>query len=521
MTRASSSPSSGRIAAACTAVVGTLALTVTSSPGPAHAETRVAAPERATVSASCLRHSRPLSVEEARLDNRLPTNANPALLQRVPFALTMIRGAGFGQVAPILAHRLCRTSSLRTARRLVEHRGAALWRRAVRRAQSPQHAVRGWLPTSDDRPLYWTRLQATAAIRQWDPRFTLSIDQRDALITSFDRASRGMTDLHFPSGRRLKRVVVSGFDPYTLDGGPDGTAQGAAGNNIRHGNPSGAVALALDGTTYRSPDGTRQVVQAYTLPVNYTEFDAGYLEDTVGPLMQAAPRRRVDASITVSQAGGSQFDLEQWNGRYHGPYPGNDLSQPCPTVDGVPQLAVNNHGCDTQIPRRWGAPLGFQLFDPPQWTTTSLPIGAMIRARTGRSVPRPPGDTWPDQSVAFGVIWHTNYTEFPDCDSPKTVDRNTPGSIYPPAQPPVAPDQGSCSYNGGGGNYLSNESAYRNTRLRDYLGLHIPAGHIHTPGMQNFDAGDLFRPSDHTFDAWRRAIVAQTVNLVHVVGARS
>jgi hypothetical protein len=330
-----------------------------------------------------------------------------------------------------------------------------------------------------------------------------------------------MSDIRFRAGSRTKRVILSGFDPYTLDGGDQGTAQGAAGNNIRHGNPSGAIALALDGTKHTARNGTRQAIETYTLPVNYTEFAAGYLEDTVGPWMRRGPRQ-VDASITASQYGGSEFKLEQWNARYHGVSPGNDKSQPCRAVDGVPQLAINNHGCNTQVVHRWGGPVGFDLFDPPQWTTASLPVGAMIRADTGRSVPRPPGDTWPDQSTAFGVNWHTNYTEFPDCASTALVTRNDPPpATYPPPTPPVPPDPSSCSYSGGGGNYLSNESAYRNTLLRDRLGRNIPAGHIHTPGMQNFDAGNLYKPSDDTFDAWRRAIVAQARNLVHVVGAHS
>jgi hypothetical protein len=479
------------------------------------------AQQRATVTSRCLDPRVQLSVEESRLSAKLPDNENPAVLQPRPFAQQMINGAGFQRFGPSLVSALCRSQGLRAAQSLVERRGERLWRMAVDRAQHKRGHVAGRLPYSDDRPLYWTRLQATAALRQWRPRFGLSVDERDALITAFDKASRGMSDIRFPAGRRTKRVILSGFDPYTLDGGEQGTAQGSVGNNIRHGNPSGAIALALDGTTYTARNGTRQVIAAYTLPVNYTEFAAGYLEDTVGPWMKRG-RRQVDASITVSQYGGSEFKLEQWNARYHGVSPGNDNSQPCPSVDGVPQLAINNQGCNTQVVHRWGGPVRFDLFDPPQWTTASLPVGAMIRANTGRSVPRPPGDAWPDQATAFGVIWHTNYTEFPDCASTALVTRNDPPpATYPPADPPVPPDPTSCSYSGGGGNYLSNESAYRNTLLRDRLGRDIPAGHIHTPGMQNFDEGDLFKPSDATFDAWRRAIVAQARNLVHVVGARS
>ena len=498
----------------------TMAVAAAVPAGGSSASPRDPAP-RATLTARCLDRGAELSVEEQRLEFRLPRNDNPALAQLKPFARQMIEGGGFERFGPGLVQSLCRTRSLTAAQRLAERQGRALWRQAVRRAQSTGE-VAGSLPASDDRPLYWTRLQATAALRQWQPRFAISIDERDALITRFDRAARGMSSIRFRPGPRFTRVLVSGFDPYTLDGGQTGTAQDTVGNNIRHGNPSGAAALALDGTTYRTRGGKRQVIQAYTLPVNYTEFAAGYLEDTVGPHMDTRPRRRLDASITVSQAVDSEFRLEQWNARYHGDYPGNDLSLPCPAVDGTPQLAVDNPGCNTAVPRRWGGTLGFELRRPPQWTTASLPVGAMIRADTGAAVPRPPGDEWPDESVAFGVLWHTSLTEFPDCTSTRTVTRNTPVPVdYPPAQPPTPPSEDSCSYQGGGGNYLSNESAYRNTLLRDRFGLDIPAGHIHTPDMQHFDDGNRFGVSDDTFDAWRTSIVAQTVELVRVVGNRS
>jgi hypothetical protein len=89
--------------------------------------------------------------------------------------------------------------------------------------------------------VYWTRLQATAALRQWSPDFPLSPKTRAGLVTTFDKASRGMDDIDFPAGDGTKRLILSGFDPYTLDGGKDGSADGATGNNIRHGNPSGAA----------------------------------------------------------------------------------------------------------------------------------------------------------------------------------------------------------------------------------------------------------------------------------------
>jgi hypothetical protein len=462
----------------------------------------------------CLDRSVALSVEESRLTFTLPDNANPAVLQSEPFAQQMIEGAGFQGFTPKFVEQLCDARSLRAAEKIVSRNADRLWDMAVDRAQ--RHGrVRGTLPYSDDRPLYWTRVQATAAIRQWTPRFPLFSGQRLQLIEKFDRTSRGMFDINLPAGAGAKRVIVSGFDPYTLDGGPAGTAPGAAGNNIRHGNPSGATALSLDGTRYRTADGKTAYIEAYTLPVSYPEFRRGYLEDTVGPFMLPGPRQ-LDASITVSQAVDSVFWLEQWNARYHGVTVGNDRFRPCPPIGDVPQLAVNNPECNTMVVDRWGGPPTFDLRNPPQWTSATLPVAEMIAARTGAGVPRPPGDTWPDESVAFGVIWHTNYTEFPDCTSTTRETRNNPPPVqYPPPTPPIPPDPESCSYSGGGGNYLSNESAYRNTLLRDRMGLSVPAGHVHTPDMQHFETD--YGPSDATFDAWRLAISQQTRNLIHVV----
>ena len=337
-------------------------------------------------------------------------------------------------------------------------------------------------------------------------------------------------------------MIFSGFDPYTLDGGTRGPAPGSVGNNIRHGNPSGATVLATAGTQYVDKNGTTWFIEAYLLPVNYPEFEQGYLEDTVGPFMLSG-KQQVNASVTVSQAGPDQFNLEQWNGRYHGVSLGNDNFAPCPSVrnptpppNNLSQLAINNHECNIMVVDRWGGPATFDLNNPPQWTTTTLPVQQMIAANTGAGIARPAGDLWGTQGAsagdpnAFGVIWHTVFTEFPDCTVPVTLTKNSVPSYVPTplplppigstgspptSWPAVPPDPNSCAQSGGGGNYLSNESAYRNTLLRDRMGLSIPAGHIHTPSMQHFETN--FLPSDPTFDAWRLAIVKQGQNLLHVV----
>jgi hypothetical protein len=77
------------------------------------------------------------------------------------------------------------------------------------------------------------------------------------------------------------------------------------------------------------------------------------------------------------------------------------------------------------------------------------------------------------------------------------------------------PTPGSAARAGGGGNYLSNEIAYRATLLRDRLGLHatLPGGHVHTPVLQ-FGAGNTTEVTDPEFVRNRLDIIAQVRAIV-------
>jgi hypothetical protein len=66
------------------------------------------------------------------------------------------------------------------------------------------------------------------------------------------------------------------------------------------------------------------------------------------------------------------------------------------------------------------------------------------------------------------------------------------------------------------GGYVANESAYRNTLLRDALGLAIPAGHISTPVMSRFLTGTTV-VTDSMYESYRNSIVQQGRNLVFSV----
>ena len=92
-----------------------------------------------------------------------------------------------------------------------------------------------------------------------------------------------------------------------------------------------------------------------------------------------------------------------------------------------------------------------------------------------------------------------------------------PAGQTEPVTRPDGPTPGSVARQGGGGDYLSNEIAYRATLLRDALGLHIPGGHLHTPVLQ-FADGNTTELTDPVFEANQRDIVDQ-VRGVLVVAA--
>ena len=77
------------------------------------------------------------------------------------------------------------------------------------------------------------------------------------------------------------------------------------------------------------------------------------------------------------------------------------------------------------------------------------------------------------------------------------------------------PTPGSVAREGGGGDYLSNEIAYRATLLRDALGLDIPGGHLHTPVLQ-FGEGNTTELTDPVFEANQHDIVNQVRNILVV-----
>ncbi|WP_083323372.1 MULTISPECIES: pyroglutamyl peptidase [Kytococcus] len=393
-------------------------------------------------------------------DGDVPLTPEEAFLAR-PEAAALVAGGGFGDQVASFQRALCAAPDAEAAEQVVQEHGAALWELAVDRAQG-RVDTGGWLSAGDDRPLYWARLAMVASIRQHAGSAHLSAAQRQDLVDRLDRVSRGQEDVHFPKGRGVKRVLVTGFDPFTLD------------EDVRQANPSGAAALALDGLTVAGPDGPVRI-EAAMLPVRWRDFDHGMVEDTLLPHFTTG-RDGIDAFTTVSQGRPGQFDLEVTNGAWRAGFHDNEF--------------VCHRG---QVP----APQSPTVTPQPQWTRSTLPMDALTA--------RPSGP--------FPVVRNTEVTEVPGDTPPEPVTTTCPAPKSPGTVRPDGPTEGSQARAGGGGNYLSNEVAYRATLLRDAVGLDVPGGHVHTPVLEGLPE-DRTQLTSSQFEANREAITAQVRELV-------
>ena len=409
----------------------------------------LAIPGVASASPSCFGTSAPLTVEEQRLTATLPAGG-PAV------GPELVRLAGFDGFVTDVKRQLCEVRTPQRAQRLARNAGDDLWRTAVDRAQG--RLVRGTLDRFDDRPLYWARLQLSAALRQWTPSFPVPADARTALLKTFDRGARGLDDVQFPIGKTVRRVLVSGFDPFQLDG-----------SGVRISNPAGASALQLDGRVLQTASGPA-VVQAVSFPVVWGYFDEGIVEEAYGSALRDRARRP-DVIMTISQGRPGRFDVERWAGAWRGGFPDNNRES---VTGAVPPAAG------------WPQP-------DAQFIETTLPYQQMLAAPAG----------------AYPVNFNQAFCVWADSSRPGTGATTCRSD---------APAPGEIAASGGGGNYLSNESMYRSNRVRVGLGLTgVAGGHLHTPVLG--EPADPAALTDADFEARRQAIAAQALTLAAAAAA--
>jgi hypothetical protein len=383
-----------------------------------------------------------LGVDNAGLDAALAaTQGGAAVAARIPRCvpaatveeqqLPAAQAAGFlnatGTVtATAFSTALQRVNTQTAAEQLVRQQGNDLWLSATA-------AARGGGSGTDDRQLYWTRLKFSSAIRQWNPAWVRDADTlrrlQERLLQILEDGSRGRTDVTFPTAPDVKRILISGFDPFGFTNGGD----------IAQSNLSGASVLALDGTTLSS-NNINARVEGVIFPVRFIDFNAGVVESFFSPYMTGP--QAVNMIMTISQ-GGNQFELEEWAGRRRssGSYTDN--------------LDVRGGGTETHPVVPPGVGSGAEFIH------TNVPP-AMLGSMRG-ALGRPPSAI-PEEIGVRDL---------------------TPGASTPTPRPlPQGPGPNpGLAVEGSGGGYLSNEIFYRNSLLRTQLGASVPVIHLHTPSL--------------------------------------
>ncbi|GAB3472791.1 pyroglutamyl peptidase [Nocardiopsis coralliicola] len=227
--------------------------------------------------------------------------------------------------------------------------------------------------------------------------------------------------------------------------------------DVRRSNPSGVAALALQGEAFEA-GGRTAVVRTAVFPVRWRDFTGGIVERCLARHYAGGPVL-ADAVITVSRGRGDAFELEAFNAAWRGDAPDNERVRAPGPVPSLPD-------------------------DRPQWTESTLPRGAIVREAAG----------------AYPVHDHRAVAEVP-AGGGAAVER------------PDGPSPDSQARRGSGGDYLSNEVAYRNTFLRDTAGRSIPAGHVHTPCLE-LDPSDPDALTGPAFEETRAAITEQLRSIV-------
>ncbi|MER8186241.1 pyroglutamyl peptidase [Kitasatospora sp. NPDC094015] len=365
-----------------------------------------------------------------------------------PRTTALVERAGLTTFTTRFPAALCTARTRAEAERLLDSWGEALWQAAVDRAQGRRPG--GDLAPGDDRPLYWTRVAMTAQLAAWQPSFTID---RAALRARFEDASRGLVDNGFSGAPGVRRIFVSGFDPFGLDG------------DVRTANPSGSAVLRLNGRKVTMADGSRAEIRAVVLPVRYADFDQGIVERAFGPRMAAGPRA-ADLITTISQGYPGLFTLEAWAGRARSadPYPDNQG-----------ELSGGSYDHPVDAPG---------LGPGPEFIASTLPTDAMAAAADS----------------PYPVLLNTEVSEIP-AGATEPVDRED------------GPTPGSRAVAGGGGGYLSNEVAYRSNRLRLELNPALPGGHLHTPVLTGLPS-DREQLTGPEFERNETAIAAEVLTVL-------
>ena len=298
----------------------------------------------------------------------------------------------------------------------------------------------------DDRPLYWARNKMQVALKRYylfknDIDFEKSIVKKNSnleeIIITFEEKSRNYTGIDFSKAPKgTKKILITGFDPFILNEFNNKEIKGYS-PNIKQSNPSGVVALALNGNTELGG-----YIQTMIVPVRYTDFDSsqdrkngqgkGIIEKYIKPFIEK--KGEVDMIITISQAD-AEYNIDVFATATRRGF--ND-NMNFIREDGSKAIPGGAETIKTTLPKK------------------------MVDSKLGTNYNGRYFITKKDFDDCL---------EGDDCSKEKNLDIND--------------DLPQLSiYYGPGGNYLSNEIFYRVAKLRESLQPKLPTGHFHIRKIQ-------------------------------------
>ncbi len=340
---------------------------------------------------------------------------------------------------------------------LVQARAQSLWAMATTAADAPG------LKPYDDRQLYWARLHARNAIRE-HATLRLQFGRRKQLMQLFEEYSRGFRSISYtaaPVG--AVKILVVGFDPFDIT------------NNEQRSNPSGSIALYLDGKVLTK--GAKQgYVQSIIFPVRYGDFDAGLVERMIKPYMSGIDK--VDMIVTCSMDIVNYFNIDRFASKFRDPDSTDNESK----KGNIPKYyKILNDGRIVKTSKN----------GLPEFIETTLPFDNM-NDTVGNT--RPLNST--NQIAVFNQTW---VGRLPNGSTTRNVFSWDPDTLtYNPANAEVPPAVNVRATEGSGGTYLSNEIFYRVSLMRTtVLNSVAKTGHLHVPQIQN-DAPDDFNQANTT-----------------------
>ena len=319
----------------------------------------------------------------------------------------------------------------------VEKEAKNLWKAAIAGVQKDK---------LDDRPLYWARNKMQVALKRYylfknDIDFEKSIVKKNSnleeIIITFEEKSRNYTGIDFSKAPKgTKKILITGFDPFILNEFNNKEIKGYS-PNIKQSNPSGVVALALNGNTELGG-----YIQTMIVPVRYTDFDSsqdrkngqgkGIIEKYIKPFIEK--KGEVDMIITISQAD-AEYNIDVFATATRRGF--ND-NMNFIREDGSKAIPGGAETIKTTLPKK------------------------MVDSKLGTNYNGRYFITKKDFDDCL---------EGDDCSKEKNLDIND--------------DLPQLSiYYGPGGNYLSNEIFYRVAKLRESLQPKLPTGHFHIRKIQ-------------------------------------